>query len=117
MNYIPFLLFFNPVAYRGNHHRYCLPLPSLCTCKGRLSMTARNPKMGSFLKMEVFSVSEKTLVCYKRDVKFCINKLTNKQYLGGSHLTISTVFLALIHHFRCLWPYWIVKKTVFLWKF
>ena len=34
--------------------------------------------MGSFLKMEVFSVSEKTLACYKRDVKPCINKQTNK---------------------------------------
>ena len=42
-------------------------------------MIARNPKMGSFLKMEVFSVSEKTLACYKRDVKPCINKQINKQ--------------------------------------
>ena len=43
-------------------------------------MIARNPKMGSFLKMEVFSVSEKTLACYKRDVKPCINKQTNNRW-------------------------------------
>ena len=72
-----FYSFLNPVYYRGNHLRYCWPLPSLCTCKGHPSMIARNLKMGSFLKMEVFSVSEKTLACYKRDVKPCMNKQTN----------------------------------------
>ena len=72
--YYFFYSFFNPVYYWGNHLRYCWPLPSLCSCKGHPSVIARNPKMGSFLKMEFFSVSEKTLVCYKRDVKPCINK-------------------------------------------
>ena len=40
-------------------------------------MNARNLKMGSFLRMDVFSVSEKTLDCYQRDIKPCINKQTN----------------------------------------
>ena len=82
MNCINFLLFLNPVYYQGNHLRQCWPLPSLCNCKGHPTMIARNLKMGSFLKMEFLSVSEKTLACYKMDVKRCINKQTNHSSQG-----------------------------------
>ena len=39
-------------------------------------MIARNPKNGIIFENGVFFVSEKTLACYKRDAKPCINKQT-----------------------------------------